>query len=208
MINYEPFFQQLVLSLIGKDKKDSDLTEQELRAAVANAYVLAVNQVAKDSESYIVKVAVDLYRESRRYPLIMPKGFAFVEVKEVETNGYRFNAQADGAMLVLPCCPKRDVEKAWFIHCAVVPKVTSGLCEFDEDFVEQHFEAILWLIRYFLAMQDAMRWHSVGKADRLLIEYKKAIRKLKRINKPIRLSSESLTRDSTCIPAGTHCHWC
>lgn len=208
MINYEPFFQQLVLSLIGKDKKDHQLTEAELRAAVALAFIQAVKRVAKDTEDYTVKVPIDLYRESRYYPVTVPDGFIFRDVQSVETNGYKFNAKLDGDTLILPCCPNKDVPKAWYLNVAVEPKITSGQCEFDEDFVERHFDAILLFIRYNLAMQDAMKWHSVGKADRLLNEYKKTIRQGRKVKGVIRLRQETLTDDSTCAPARASCHQC
>lgn len=208
MINYEPFFKQLVLSLIGKDKKDHQLSEGELRAAVSNAYIHAVNRAAKDSEQYLIDIPVDLYMESRYYPIVVPKEYAFIDVQSVSTNGWKYNARLDQQRLILPCCPCKDVPNAWVLKVAVTPKMTSGLCEFDEDFVERFFDPILVMIRYNLAMQDAMKWHSVGKADRLLNEYKKLIRQLRKVKGVIRMTTESLTLDSTCQPAGASCNRC
>lgn len=206
MISYEPFFQALVVSLMTKDKKESQLNEAELRALIAMLYRQAVHRVANDTEQYLVDIPIDLYKESKVYPIVVPKDFLFLDVESVETNGYRFNGFIDNQSVYLPCCPIRDIPKAWFIKVSVAPRIASSLCEFDDDFVEKSFDAILLYIRHLLALQDMQKWAALGKADWLLIQYKKTVAALKRGKFKIVLKQGSLTNDSTPAITSTSGH--
>lgn len=208
MINYEPFFQLLVVGLLTKDKKDANLTEPELRALISVLYRNAVRQVAEDTELYQLVVPVDLYAESRVYPISVPEGFRYIGVKSINTNGYQFNGRVDEQVLYLPCCPNRDIPKAWFLQVAVAPAFTSAQCEFDDDFVNRCFDAILAYIRYQLAQQDMQRWASMGKADYVLREYKQAVAKVRRGKFAVQLKQESLTDDSQTMYTSSGCRRC
>ena len=205
MINYEPFFHTLIASLITKDKKESQFNEAELRALISVLFRQAVHQVAIDTEQYLLDIPIDLYKETRIYPIVVPKDFLFLDVESIESNGYRFNGIIDNQAIHLPCCPIKDVPKAWFLKVAVVPRMTSMLCEFDDDFVEKAFQAILLQIRHQLALQDSQKWASLGKADWTLTQYKKTVAALKRGKLKIVLKQGSLTHDSTSATPSSGC---
>lgn len=206
MINYEPFFHALIVSLITKDKKESQFDEAEFRALISMLYRQAVHQVAIDTEQYLLSIPIDLYKETSIYPIVVPKDFLFLDVESIETNGYRFNGVIDHQAIHLPCCPRCDVPKAWFLQVAVAPRITSSLCEFDDDFVEKAFKAILLQIRHLLALQDVQKWAGLGKADWTLIQYKKAVAALKRGKLKIVLKQGSLTHDSTPATPSAGCN--
>lgn len=195
LLGYEHFMPFFVAVMVSKEKKDSDLSEGELKAIIALAFMRAVKKTAHDSRRYIVSVPIDLYRETNVYPIPIPEGFIFVDVNSIETNGYTFNGSISENVITLPCCPNCDIKKAWYVNVAVEPKISSGECKFDADFIERFFEPIAAHISYQLALQDARRWANLGKSERLLLEYKRQVRSLRRLNIIIRTRNESLIDD-------------
>lgn len=196
-VSYEPFLQHIIAGIQPKEKSTASLSEAEIRAAVANAYKEAVARVADDSDGYTISQPLHVYEGIKDYPIDTPAGTTLRNVTKVLENHLNWPKAAyisDGVAR-LPCCAEKTVNNAYTLEMSVTLDAISDVCEFDTDFVNRYFHAILAYMRYTLSMQAARQWASLGHADRLYNMYKKEIkqRKNKESTGLIRLKTERLT---------------
>ncbi len=141
-------FLPLVAALVREKKEDKDtqLTDAEFKAMVAILYRDAVIEFAKDSELFRVDIPIDIYAGVRRYEIIPPEGYFIQSIIRLRTGRRNVpkNYIYDDNAIVFDnsCCPKCDVDEAFFAEVSIVPRITDNKCLFDADFVNRYYDII------------------------------------------------------------------
>ena len=198
MVNYEPFLGPIALALQSKDKNAKSLTDAEIKAGVAIAYKEAVHEVAQRSDGYRMDIPLHIYEGVKDYPIEVPTGFRFNRLHHIHENSASLppSTYIEDEVLRLPCCATKTYNNAVTLKVSVLPSPTSSVCEYHQEFVDKYYTPILAYIRYTLAMQGPVqKWGSLGAADRLLIEYKRSIKRFRNesVQGRINIRSEKLS---------------
>lgn len=181
MTNYEPFVAPIAASLQGKEKTAKSLSTPEIKAVLEAAFKESVHKVAVDTDGYHVRVPLDLFEGVKDYPIEPPAQFTFNGLVKAYENKAKLppSAFVEDGVLRLPCCATNTIENAVTLQISVLPNPINAACEYDDAFVNKYYQAILTYMRYTLSMQPAREWASLGSADRLLVEYKKTIKRFR-----------------------------
>ena len=211
-VGYEAFLAPIVAAVQGKAKTTASLGEAEIRAVVATHFKIAVNRVADDTDGYIKVIPVNLYEGVQDYELAIPDGYQANRVIRVEEVNAQFptGTCVEDDIMRLPCCANKDVTHAFDLHVSVVPDIVSDVCEYDKDFINHHYQAIMMYLHHLLSMQSARQWAALGIADRLERNYLKTIKRYRNHNKfrnaKLKLKDERLTDHARTTPRSTNCH--
>jgi len=170
-IGYEFFLPAVSASIASKQKNDRQLNEGELKAVVAVTFRDAVVEFTRDSLLYRRSIPIDLYQDVKRYDLIPPNGYMVVDVVEFQENKVKipFNTY-DTKSIYLNCCPDKDIDQAFYVVLALVPKRGTN-CKFDEEFIEEYYDVILANMMYRLMNMENREWRSLGAAREYRREY-------------------------------------
>lgn len=181
LIGYELFLADVSSAVYPKKQKDDQLTESEFKQVVAGVFLGSVIRFMKDSYLFRAELPIDLYQDVKRYDIIPPRGFLVEDVVSLQEHKVNIPAHSHSLKeIILVCCPIKDVHSAFFVEVALSPKRSSGMCEFDEDFLEMHYDAILENMLMRLARMTARTWRSLGSVDSYKREYLKYLNKDKR----------------------------
>lgn len=174
-------FVPLVTALVREKKEDKDtqLTDAEFKAMVAILYRDAVIEFAKDSKLFRVDIPIDIYAGVRRYEIIPPEGFYIESIIRLRTGRRNVpqNYIYDDFAIVLDnsCCPKCDVDEAFFAEVAVVPRITDNKCFFDADFVNRYYDIIVLGIQKRLFAMKNRSWADPGLSELRERQYQEAV---------------------------------
>lgn len=160
-----------------KEDKDTQLTDAEFRALVSILYRDAVIEFMKDTKLFRIEIPIDIYAGVRRYDLVPPDGYYIEQAVRLRTG--RRNIPRDyildehELLLAEECCPRCDIDEAFWVEVALVPNITDGQCKFDADFINRHYDAIL------LGMQKRLyamnrSWFNPSLAGLRDMEYRQA----------------------------------
>ena len=193
-VNYEIFLPVITAAFREKEKDDKQLTDSEFKAVVAVAFRDAVIRFMKDTKLYRTEIPIDVWKGVTRYDIVPPEGFYVESSVELKTGASHLpgSYSLDEKELVLnDCCPHHDTEKAWYVEAAIVPKVTLNPCEFDEEFVNRHYEAILTAMEIRLFGMTNRTWADSRMATLKETEYRhqrsRAVRGGTDSSKPVRI---------------------
>lgn len=193
-VNYEIFLPVITATIREKEKVDQQLTDSEFKAVVAVAFRDAVIRFMKDTKLYRREIPIDVWKGVTRYDIVPPEGFYVESAIELKTGKSHLPGSytLDERELVLnDCCPYEDMEKAWYVEAAIVPKVTNNPCEFDEDFINRYYEAILTAMEIRLFGMTNRTWADSRMATLKETEYRhqrnRAIRGGTDSSKPVRI---------------------
>jgi len=194
---YELFLPAVSSALYAKKSSDDQLSELEFKQLVEIGFRDAVRQFTKDTLLYRITIPIDVYEGTQRYDIIPPEGWlveAVVRLRNSKINIPDRNVTYEEVRLL--CCPDKDVYGAFFVEVAVSPKRLNGPCEFDCEFLERHYDAILANMMKRFYDQEERTWKNVGKSDRKLREYKTLRNQAKRrrlsSDGPIKLKTRSI----------------
>ena len=198
-VGYELFLSRIIATIQQKVKKESQLSETETRAIIAQEFKAAVRTVAELTDNLTVEVPISVYPESRQYQIKPPRGYILNRVvPPLLTDQYELPEQStlNHDVLTLPCCPSMQVTNAYYANVSVIPMMSCGDCEFDTLFVETHYDMIYAKILANLTLQSARQWRALGMHDRLEKEVQNQLRAWKSrefSRNPIKLKQERLT---------------
>lgn len=200
---YKLFLPAVAAAIAGKEKDERQLTEDELKAVVNVTFRDSAIDFMQDSLLYRESLPIDLYQDVKRYDIIPPNGFIVEDVIRFETNAVNVpKLNHDFKSIELFCEPTRDVDRAFYVVVALVPKRGSN-CEFDDEFLERHYEAILANMFMRLSAMQGRVWRSLGQTLRYERSYMRELNQAKRRDlngggvlklKTKRLSSNERTR--------------
>lgn len=180
-VGYELFLPAVAAAIAGKQKDSDQLNQSELKAVVAVVFRDSVIEFMHDSLLYRVSVPVDLYRDVKRYDLIPPDGYIIEDVVRFDENKTKIPPHThDTSSIYLTCCPKKDVDRAFYAVLALVPKRLGHACEFDAEFLEKHYDVILANMMYRLMGMEQRRWRSRGAERQYRKEYTVKLNKARR----------------------------
>lgn len=193
-VNYEVFLPVITATIREKEKSDQQLTDSEFKAVVAVAFRDAVIRFMKDTKLYRREIPIDVWKGVTRYDIVPPEGFYVESAIELKTGNSHLpgNYSLDERELILnDCCPRHDMEKAWYVEAAIVPKVTLNPCEFDEEFINRHYEAILTAMEIRLFGMTNRTWGNPSMVSYKETEYRhqrnRAVRGGTDSSKPVRV---------------------
>lgn len=177
---YELFLPAVAAAIGAKEKSDDQLTNPELRRVVKVTFRDAVIKFMRDSLLYRIELPIDLYTDVRRYDLIPPDNYLIVDVigfNEHKTTipPNNFNNKS----ITLNCCPVKDVERAFFAEVALQP-MRSHNCEFDIEFLEMYYDAILANMFFRLTSMPQRQWRLLGASRAYQRDYIIELNKAKR----------------------------
>jgi len=179
-IGYEDFLQEVALHIAPKKDADEVETTKEIKIAVQTVYRSAVIEFMRDSELYRTEIPIDLYKDVQRYDLIPPEGYLVHGVISLKENKINIPKNCyDKKSLTLTCCPTKDIDEALYVEVSLIPKRLEH-CEFDSDFIQEHYDAILSNMLWRLARMQARTWGFTTKVDRLEKYYRHNVIKAKR----------------------------
>lgn len=177
---YEDFLPEVGLHISPKKDVDEAETTREIKVAVQTVFRSAVIEFMRDSELYRVELPIDVYEGVQRYDLIPPEGFMVHRVVGLKDHNATVPKNCfDKKQVMLTCCPTKDLDEAFYVEVALLPKRNQH-CEFDCDFVNEHYDAILSNMLWRLADMQARTWSFTTKVDRLEKRYYKNVTKAKR----------------------------
>ena len=183
-VGYELFLPAIAAAVRTKEEQDKNytqLTDSEFKAIVALTFRDAVIQFTKDSLLYRVELPIDIYRDVKRYDLIPPDGWRIQTVTAVKDHKIKVPAHCTSSKdIMLTCCPNKDVSTAFFVEVSLSPKRTSSVCEFDEDFVDEYYDAILSNMFLRLSKQNARQWASLSSSETYKRDYRNFVNDAKR----------------------------
>ena len=174
--DYKPFLPSMAANFLGKKDKDTLESNSEFEAIVSQVFVDAVAQFMKDSKLYKVEVPIDLYAGVNRYDVPVPPGFTVTQVDEliagkssIPTNRF------DKKNIWLNCCPTKDIERAFYAELSLKPNRIGGPCEFDQDFVNCHYDTIETLMMAKMSDMGERTWKAKTSADVHYRAYRKML---------------------------------
>lgn len=174
-------FLPLVTALVREKKEDKDtqLTDAEFKAMVAILYRDAVIEFAKDSKLFRVDIPIDIYAGVRRYEIIPPEGYYVESIIRLRTGRRNVpqNYIYDDNAIVLnnDCCPKCDIDEAFFAEVALVPMITGNKCFFDAEFVNRYYDAIALGIQKRLYAMTSRSWFNGQLSTLREQQYREAV---------------------------------
>lgn len=199
-VNYEVFLPVIAATIREKEKNDQQLTDSEFKAVVAVAFRDAVARFMKDTKLYRVEIPIDFWKGVRRYDIIAPEGYYVESAVSLRTGNTHLpaNYSMDDKELILnDCCPDRDIEKAVYVEAAIVPKLTMNPCEFDEEFINRHYEAILTAMEIRLFSMTNRTWGNPSMVSYKETEYRhqrnRAVRGGTDSSKPVKIKYTRLS---------------
>ena len=176
LINFEPFIAPMAANLLAKKEGDDLETDEEFKSIVAIVFRDAVSQYMKDSKLYKVEVPIDIYQDVKRYDIKAPEGYSVSRVVQLKENKINIPPEChDKKSITLTCCPNQDVDKAFYVEIAIQPKRINGPCEFDECFVEDHYDAIETLMLSKMSEMTARSWKAKTSGEMLRRRYNKMV---------------------------------
>lgn len=204
-VNYEVFLPVITATIREKEKNDAQLTDSEFKAVVAVAFRDAVARFMKDTKLYRVDIPIDFWKGVTCYDIIPPEGYYVESSVSLRTGNAHLprNYSMDETSLVLieGCCPDRDIEKAVYVEAAIVPKLTLNPCEFDEEFINRHYEAILTAMEIRLFGMTNRTWANPSMVSYKETEYRhqrnRAVRGGTDSSKPVKIKYVRLS-DAMC----------
>lgn len=180
-IDYKLFLPAITAAVREKlEDKDTQLTDAEFEAMVALLYRDAVIEFMKDSKMYRIEIPIDIYAGVRYYPIVAPDGY-YVESAIRLCAGNRkippaYFLDENEVIIDEPCCPDCDVDNAFYVEAAIVPRITDNNCKFDADFVNKYYNAILLAMeRRLYAMNRS--WKDLRLSELRGREYQREITK-------------------------------
>lgn len=177
---YELFLPAIAAVAFPKKKSDDHLNEPEFVQVVAVTFRDAVTQFMKDSLLYRIEMPVDLYKDVKRYELTPPNGWLVEDVVGFKTYKTHIPDNSyDNENLWLTCCPTRDIEQAFYVELALIPK-RSHNCKFDEDFLERYYDVIMANMMMRFSAMTERSWRSFGVMREHQREYKNKLGQAKR----------------------------
>lgn len=180
-IGYELFVPAIAAIAFPKKKREDQLNEGEFKQLVAVTFRDSIIEFMKDSLLYTVDIPIDVYKDVDTYDIIPPTGYVIEDVKSFLTNKVNIPKYIlNGHSLILSCKPTKDIYSAFYIRLAVSPKRSSGICEFDEDFIEQYYDVILCNMKMKFADMTVRNWRSFGSVDRHRRDYNNKLNKVRR----------------------------
>ena len=202
-IGYELFLRAAAEALYGKESSDSQVTQSEFKDIVAGTFIDAVAQFMKDSLLYTIEVPIDLYANNKRYDLFAPEGYLIEDVVELKENKTVIPSHCkDLKSITLTCCPKKDIEKAFYAVLALSVKRSAAICEFDCDFIERYYDAILANMFKRFAAMGQRDWKSLGSVSRLERDYMNylndASRQALNGGEKVKLHTRRMTSNASC----------
>lgn len=174
-VGYELFLPAITAAVRTKEEQDKNytqLTDSEFKSIVAITFRDSAIQFMKDSHLYRVELPIDLYEDVKRYDLVPPDGFRIESVTKVLDGKAKVPPHCTSLKdVMLTCCPKRDIPTAFYVEVALSPKRAAGKCQFDEDFVDEYYDAILANMYMRLSKQTARQWASLGATETYKRDY-------------------------------------
>lgn len=177
-------FLPLVTALVREKYKDKEtqLTDAEFKAMTAIVYRDAVIELMKDTKLFRREIPVDVYEGVRRYELVPPEGYyieSIIRLRAGRRNVPQDYIYDEGSIVLNDsCCPKCDVDEAFFAEVALVPKITENKCLFDSDFVNRYYDAIVLGIEKRLYSMMNRSWHNAQMAKERELQYQQAVSKI------------------------------
>ena len=156
----------MAANLLKKDETDDLETNEEFVSIVSTVFRDAVARYMKDSKLYRMELPIDVYEGVDRYDIIPPEGFMVLETITLLDNKIKVPKHSFSVDSIrLGCCPKKDVDKAFYVEVALGAKRINGACEFDEEFIERSYDAIHTLMLYYMASMQARTWQARTSAS-------------------------------------------
>lgn len=177
---YELFLPAVAAAVASKKKGDRELSVPELKAVVAVTFRDAIVDFIQESLLYRVSISIDLYQGVKRYDIIAPEGFIVEDIIKFQTGVLKVpKLRQDLNSIELFCSPIKDTDRAFYAVLALTPKRASN-CEFDDEFVEKHYEVILANMFMRLSTMQNRVWRSLGQSIRYERDYISRLNQAKR----------------------------
>lgn len=145
-VGYEIFLGRIVGDVREKEKTDSQLTDAEFESLVAVVFRDTVIHFMKESHLYREDIPIDFYRGVDRYDITAPEGYyidAAIALKAGAVHVPLEYELTEDELYLISGLPDRDIDRAVYVDAALVGKVSTGPCKYDEDFVNRYYEVIL-----------------------------------------------------------------
>lgn len=163
LIGYELFLPAVAAAIYGKKKNDNQVTQKELIKIVAITFRDSMIRTMKDTKLYRTEIPIDIYEGVMHYELKPPEGFIIESIVDLNAHKIRIPKNSyDLTSIDLIGCPTLDINTAFFVEVSLSAKRINGPCEFDEEFVERHYDAILANMFSRLAAMPQQMWKSLG----------------------------------------------
>lgn len=176
--DYNLFLPKITASIYDSSEK---MTQAQFNQIIDMVYKEACQNVMRDSLFNRKIFPIDLYDGVKNYPIPTIDGYRVGDIIKMMDGEIKTPClNHDETNIYLKHCPKRDIQKAFYIEVSLVQLSNSNSHTIPHDFIDKYYDLILnkmWQLLYSMAKKY---WYNPSQAGFYAKQYKYMIRKEKR----------------------------